>query len=79
MQDLSLTNPYDHPDNKAFRDPDIFPPFTVEDRQNAYLPLPLGPNNMENMDKFYATLVTQGSNERIENSNNGNYTQCILS
>lgn len=55
IQELALINPYDHPDNKVFRDPDIFPPFNVQQHQNGYIPLPVRPAyHEENLKQYYA-------------------------
>ncbi|XP_058804413.1 uncharacterized protein LOC131671756 [Phymastichus coffea] len=53
IQELALINPYDHPDNKIFRDPNVFPPFNIH-HQNAYLPLPVTPGyNEDRLKEFY--------------------------
>ena len=74
IQELALINPYDHPDNKIFKDPDIFPPFNVQ-QQQGYIPLPVKPAYHEEHLKTFYALANGRNITNVQTSYGSNYIQ----
>lgn len=75
LQEIALTNPYDHPDNGIFRDPDVFPPFNIQQQMHSgQLPLPLKNPHEEDNEKYYPMQIGQNTSNGIIHPYDGKFT-----
>lgn len=74
VNELAIGNPFDHPDNEIFRDPNIFPPFDIKQHlQKTFMPSPISPNFVaENTKNFYSMIGEQSASGAMQHSMNGN-------